>query len=96
MTIPAYVYARFSSMEQGKGTSPKRQLESARDFIKRHSDWDYLTDPLAQQERDFTDQANPHTQASIVKLVGLVRARAQSDSRALQMALRLSLRTWTA
>lgn len=44
-------------MEQGKGTSLKRQLESARDFIKRHSDWDYpFTDPLAQQERDFTDQ----------------------------------------
>ena len=57
MTIPAYVYARFSSMEQGKGTSLKRQLESARDFIKQHSDWDYpFTDPLAQQERDFTDQ----------------------------------------
>ncbi|MCD1591788.1 recombinase family protein [Qipengyuania citrea] len=44
-------------MEQGKGTSLKRQLESARDFIKQHSDWDYpFTDPLAQQERDFTDQ----------------------------------------
>lgn len=57
MTIPAYVYARFSSMEQGKGTSLKRQLESARDFIKQHSDWDYpFTDPQAQQERDFTDQ----------------------------------------
>ena len=57
MTTPAFIYARFSSIEQGKGTSLKRQLESARDFIKLHSDWDYpLTDPQRQRERDYTDQ----------------------------------------
>ena len=57
MTTPAYIYARFSSQEQGKGTSLKRQLEDARAFIAQHSEWDYpLDNPLGQQERDFTDQ----------------------------------------
>jgi DNA invertase Pin-like site-specific DNA recombinase len=57
MTTPAYIYARFSSLEQGKGTSLKRQLDGARDFIKLHSDWDYpFDDPIGQKQRDFTDQ----------------------------------------
>lgn len=57
MTTPAYIYARYSSLEQGKGTSLKRQLEGARSFIKLHKEWDYpFNDPQAQLERDFTDQ----------------------------------------
>ncbi|WP_379921705.1 recombinase family protein [Erythrobacter sp. R86502] len=57
MTTPAYIYARYSSLEQGKGTSLKRQLDGARSFIKLHNEWDYpFDDPQTQLERDFTDQ----------------------------------------
>lgn len=56
MTVPAYIYARYSSQEQGKGTSLKRQIEGARDFIQSHTDWEYpQKDAQAQRERDFTD-----------------------------------------
>lgn len=36
MTQPAYLYARFSSLEQGRGTSLKRQFENARKHAERH------------------------------------------------------------
>lgn len=35
MTVPAWIYARFSSMEQAKGHSLERQLKSARAHIER-------------------------------------------------------------
>ena len=35
MTIPAYIYARYSSLEQSKGHSLERQLTEGRAFIER-------------------------------------------------------------
>ena len=52
MPKPAYIYARFSSLEQGKGHSLKRQFESARQLIHRKR-WEYPTLDLDAQKPDF-------------------------------------------
>jgi len=59
MSIPAYIYGRFSSVEQGKGTSLKRQFDACRYHIKLNG-WEYPRDkdgnPVATPERDFFDE----------------------------------------
>lgn len=49
MSVPAFLYARFSSLEQGRGTSLKRQFENARQYADRRG---WLLDP----EREISDQ----------------------------------------
>lgn len=55
MTIPAYIYARFSSQEQGKGTSLKRQFDHCRAYIKSR-DWEYPDFEKGSPERDIADE----------------------------------------
>lgn len=59
MSQPAYIYARFSSLEQGKGTSLRRQFDNAREFIKRN-DFEYPRDEhgdlVPTPERDLADE----------------------------------------
>jgi DNA invertase Pin-like site-specific DNA recombinase len=62
MTIPAYIYARYSSLEQGKGHSLKRQLENARKRIHQ-AKWEYagldIKEPDFSKglpERDYIDE----------------------------------------
>jgi DNA invertase Pin-like site-specific DNA recombinase len=55
MSIPAYIYARFSSLEQGKGTSLKRQIADCRDRIEREG-WEYPATEQERAERDYTDE----------------------------------------
>ena len=62
MSKPAYIYARFSSQEQGQGHSLKRQLEGARRHI-RENRWEYPgldnDEPdfsKSVPERDYTDE----------------------------------------
>lgn len=43
MTLPAYIYARYSSAEQSKGHSLKRQLERGKSFIEKKG-WLYSKD----------------------------------------------------
>lgn len=49
MTQPAFLYARFSALEQGRGTSLKRQLENARAYAQRKG---WLVDP----DREMADK----------------------------------------
>lgn len=49
MTQPAYIYARFSSIEQAKGHSLERQLTGARSLIERNG-W------LYSPEREMVDE----------------------------------------
>jgi DNA invertase Pin-like site-specific DNA recombinase len=55
MSIPAYIYARFSSLEQGKGTSLKRQIADCRERVEREG-WEYPTSQSEREERDYTDE----------------------------------------
>lgn len=59
MSNPVYIYARFSSLEQGKGTSLRRQFDNARAFIEK-TDWDYPRDeegkPTSSPDRDMADE----------------------------------------
>lgn len=62
MSSPAYIYARFSSQEQGQGHSLKRQLEGARRHIKENK-WEYPGLDVAEPDfsknvpaRDYTDE----------------------------------------
>ena len=59
MSQPAYIYARFSSLEQGKGTSLRRQFDNARDFIKAQGfeyPRDEHGDPIPSPEHDMADE----------------------------------------
>lgn len=47
--LPAYIYARFSSLEQAKGHSLERQLEDGRAHIKRNG-WNYSEDRELRDE----------------------------------------------
>ncbi|HEY0315848.1 MAG TPA: recombinase family protein, partial [Sphingomonas sp.] len=49
MTLPAYIYARFSSVEQSKGSSLARQLKLGRAFIEKQK-W------LHSTERELIDE----------------------------------------
>ena len=49
MSLPAWIYARFSSLEQSKGTSLSRQLEAGRTFVQQMG-WQHAT------EREITDE----------------------------------------
>ena len=49
MTLPAWIYARFSSMEQAKGHSLERQLKAGRALIERMG-W------LHSYEREIVDE----------------------------------------
>jgi DNA invertase Pin-like site-specific DNA recombinase len=49
MSIPAFIYARYSSLEQGRGTSLVRQFENGRDYA-RDNGW--LHDP----DREISDK----------------------------------------
>lgn len=55
MSTPAYIYARFSSLEQGKGTSLKRQIADCREYIHRQG-WQYPVAEPEREERDYTDE----------------------------------------
>jgi len=55
MSIPAYIYARFSSLEQGKGTSLRRQITDCRNRIEREG-WEYPVSEQERQDRDYTDE----------------------------------------
>ena len=43
MTQPAFLYARYSAAEQGRGTSLKRQFENARKYAEKRG---WLLDPV--------------------------------------------------
>ncbi|HEY6869817.1 MAG TPA: recombinase family protein, partial [Novosphingobium sp.] len=47
--LPAYIYARFSSLEQAKGHSLERQLEEGRAHIERNG-WEYHEDRELRDE----------------------------------------------
>jgi hypothetical protein len=49
MTQPAFLYARYSAAEQGRGTSLKRQFENARKYAEQRG---WLLDP----EREISDK----------------------------------------
>lgn len=49
MALPATLYARFSSLEQGKGTSLERQFELTRRFAEQNG-WDVSEDRLIADE----------------------------------------------
>lgn len=49
MTQPAWIYARFSSLEQSKGHSLERQLEQGREFIARMG-WEHSLDREIKDE----------------------------------------------
>lgn len=59
MSQPAYIYARFSSLEQGKGTSLRRQFDNARAFVAQQGfeyPRDEHGDPVPSPERDMADE----------------------------------------
>ncbi|WP_084491013.1 recombinase family protein [Sphingobium ummariense] len=49
MTLPAWIYARFSTMEQSKGHSLKRQINEGRAFIERMG-WEH------SEQREIVDE----------------------------------------
>ena len=49
MTLPAYIYARFSTAEQSKGTSLERQLTQGRKWVEENS-WLYSADREIRDE----------------------------------------------
>ena len=49
MTLPAFIYARYSSQEQGRGTSLVRQFENGRKHAEKHG---WLNDP----DREISDK----------------------------------------
>jgi len=49
MTLPAFIYARFSSLEQGRGTSLVRQFEKGRQYAEKKG---WLLDP----DREISDK----------------------------------------
>jgi DNA invertase Pin-like site-specific DNA recombinase len=49
MTLPAFIYARYSSLEQGRGTSLVRQFENGREYAQKKG---WLLDP----DREISDK----------------------------------------
>lgn len=49
MTLPAFIYARYSSLEQGRGTSLVRQFQNGRDYAEKKG---WLHDP----DREISDK----------------------------------------
>ena len=49
MSLPAYIYARYSSLEQGSGTTLVRQFDNCRKFVSENK-W------LHSPDREFSDE----------------------------------------
>ena len=50
MSQPAWIYARYSTAEQSKGRSLKRQLEEGRKYLAGKKDWEH------SEDRELTDK----------------------------------------